>query len=259
MRHRPANGLCLALTGLTLGAQGIFTNAHKPGDPTCPRLMQEKTELNFKSQYGRNQADASSVLYTQQGDWFFPPAERKDVSAFAAYDEKARGTSLASLRGKVVLVGLWSVRCDPSAKMLMELASLYPKRSQFGFEILAVNFDENQQGGEAAPNVEVGVEGGWRAISKFRIKNRRFFDASQMPVYTPGLGKEGPSNFMDMVMSLPVLFVVDREGRLAQTHIGYKDGFVGEALKLALRERMPPPPATPSQAAPAPLPPPSQP
>ncbi|MCC6514121.1 MAG: TlpA family protein disulfide reductase [Geothrix sp.] len=242
MPRRLITSLYLVLSGLALSAQGIFTNANAPGDAICPRLMQDKTELNYKSQYGRNQADASHTLYTQQGDWLFPPAERKDVSAFAAYDEKAKGTPISSLKGKVVLVGLWSKNCDPSAKMLQEFASIYPKRTQAGFEILAINFDENQQDGG-------GIEGGWRAINKFMNRNRQFFEASKMPVFTPGLGKEGPSNFMDMVYSVPVLFVVDRQGKLAEIHIGYREGFVGEAVMRALRER--PQPVT---APPAPVP-----
>ncbi len=249
MSHRLLSSLILVISGLALSAQGVFTNANSPTDATCPRVMQEKTALNYKSQYGRNGADASAVRYSQSGDAFFPPAERKDVSPFAAYDEKAKGISIASLKGKVVLVGLWSTHCDPSAKMLMEFASLYPKRGQYGFEILAVNFDENQQDGG-------GIEGGWRAISKFRIKNRQFFDTSKMPIFTPGLGKEGPSNFMDMVYSVPVLFVVDRQGKLAELHIGYKDGFVGQALMRALRERVPAPAPAPATA-PAPVPPPA--
>ena len=233
----PMFGLALA----PLCAQGIFTNANKPGAATCPRLMKDKTYLEYNSQYGVNSANASAKLYHQEGDWFIPQGERKDVSAFAAYDEKGRGTSLASLKGKVVLVGLWSTHCDPSAKMLMEFASLYPKQAQYGFDIMAVNFDENQQDGG-------GIEGGWRAINKFMIRNRSFFEVSHMPIYTPGLGKEGPSNFMDMVWSVPVLFVVDREGKLAQIHIGYKDGFVGDSLKRALVERPAPPAPAPTPA-----------
>lgn len=237
----------LVLAVGTLSAQGVFTNADKPGAAICPRVMQDKTYLEYNSQYGANAADGSAKLYHQEGVQFFPQGQRKDVSAFAAYDAKSRGTSLASLKGKVVLVGLWSVHCDPSAKMLMEFATLYPKRAQYGFEILAVNFDENQQDGG-------GIEGGWRAINKFMIKNRQFFETSKMPVYTPGLGKEGASNFADMVWSLPVLYVVDREGKLAQVHIGYKDGFVGQALSLALRER---PSVAPAPATPPPAPPPA--
>lgn len=140
----------------------------------------------------------------------------------------------------MALVGLWSISCALSAKMLMELAGLYPKADAFKFQILAVNFDLNQQDeGEGA------IEGGWRAINKFMTRNRAFFEASKMPVFTPGQGKEGPSNFMDIVQSLPALFVIDRNGQLASVHIGYKEGFVGEALKRALLEK----PLAPSPAA----------
>ena len=74
MPRRLITSLLLGLTASALAAQGIFTNANAPGDAICPRLMQDKTELNYKSQYGRNQADASQNLYTQKGDWLFPPA-----------------------------------------------------------------------------------------------------------------------------------------------------------------------------------------
>jgi glutathione peroxidase-family protein len=259
MIRRPFLNLALSGLALPLAGQGIYQNA-SPGSSICPQVEVDKTALNFggtrvspSTTAGLRGANSVVQLNSQEGHQVFQMGERKSVSTFAAYDEHAKGTSLASLKGKVVLVGLWSVRCDPSAKMLMEFASLYAKREQFGFEILAVNFDENQHGGFPNPRIELGVEGGWRAINKFKTRNRQFFETSKMPVYTPGLGKEGASNFMDVVYSLPALFVIDREGNLAQLHIGYKEGFVGEALKAAIRER--PLPTVPSQVpAPAPEP-----
>jgi thiol-disulfide isomerase/thioredoxin len=241
LRHRTY--FLLVSSALALGAQGIFTNVDKPGDPICPRVMVDKTALEYKSQYGRNKANLANLLYHQTADEFFTRDQRKDVAAFAAYDEHNKGKAISSLKGKVVLVGLWGTHCEPSASMLMEFAGIYAKRAQYGFELLAVNFDESQQDGG-------GIAGGWRAINRFKISNRQFFEKSDMPIYIPGLGKEGPSNFMDMVYSLPVLFVVDRQGKLAELHIGYKNGFVGEALKRALSER-PEPAAPPAPAAPA--------
>jgi peroxiredoxin len=58
------------------------------------------------------------------------------------------------------------------------------------------------------------------------------------------------------VSQMPVSFVVDRQGKLAELHIGYKDGFVGQALMRALRERVPAPAPAPATA-PAPVPPPA--
>ncbi len=238
--NRYASVFLFTTLSLSLRSQGIYMNANEPGGAICPRVEREKTRLSYgawspNTTGGAMGANAALNTYYQQGSQFFPVGQRKSVAAFAAYDEHAKGTSLLSLRGKVVLVGLWSVRCEPSAKMLMELAALYPKRNQFGFDVLAVNFDENQQDGG-------GIEGGWRAINKFVNRNRQFFEVSKMPVHLPGLGKEGPSNFMDIVHSLPVLFVIDREGNLAQQHLGYKEGFVGEAIKRAIIERIPPVP-----------------
>lgn len=241
--HRHLILATLMSTAVALPAQGTYRNANSPSDPICPRVDQDKTSLNFGgagsslgSTAGKAGGDSSIKLQYQQGSQTFPPGQRKSVAAFAAYDAKAKGTAVSTLAGKVVLVGLWSVRCDPSAKMLMEFASIYPKREQYGFDILAVNFDENTLDGP----------GGWRAINSFMTKNRAFFETSKMPVYTPGLGKEGASNFMDIVHSLPALFVIDREGNLAQVHLGYKEGYVGEALKSALRERPAQKPATPA-------------
>lgn len=241
--------LCsLILPGLflPLAAQGIYLNANSPTDVICPLMDVDKSSLNYGARGtgttgGMAGADSGATRYYQQGSQFFPQGQRKPVTAFAAYDAQGKGTSIASLKGKVVLVGLWSVRCDPSAKMLMELASLYPKREQFGFEILAVNFDENK--------LESDIKGGWRAINSFMSRNRQFFEVSKMPVYTPGVGKEGGGNFMETIYSLPTLFVIDRQGNLAQLHIGYKGGFVGEAIQRAIRERPTAPviPATESQ------------
>ncbi len=255
MHRRLMASMTFTVSCLTLGAQGIYQNANSPTDAICPRIEKDKTALNFGARVagttgGMLGADTTSKLTYQQGQQYFPQGQRKFVGAFAAHDAKSKSTSIHSLKGKVVLVGLWSTRCDPSAKMVMELASLYPKKDQFGFEILAVNFDENQQGGGNS-RYDVQVEGGWRAINTFMNKNRQFFEVSKMPVYIPGLGKEGPSNFMDIVHSLPVLFVIDREGNLAQQHIGYKEGFVGEALKRAIVEKpapiQAPDPARPPQ------------
>ena len=261
-RRMLSRSALFAAACVAASAQGIYKNANSPKDGVCPLVQADKSDLNFGTAFahpyversdnpsngtsvdstaGLKGADSVGKAYYQQGDYDFPLGQRRDVSAFTAYDAKALGTSVASLKGKVVLVGLWSTRCDPSARMLLEMAQLYPKGPQYGFQVLAVNFDLNQQdGGE-----EGGIEGGWRAINKFMIKNRSFFEASHMPVYTPGLGKEGASNFMPTVQSLPALFVIDRQGRLASIHIGYKDGFVGEALKRTLLEKAQPlaPPA----------------
>ena len=239
MRHLTA--LLSACLALPLAAQSTYQNAGSPNDPICPQVERDKTALNFGAP-GRGTtgglvgADTTVQRNYRLGHHAIPQGERKSVSTFTVYDEQGKATSVASLKGKVVLVGLWSVRCDPSAKMLMEFASVYPKQKAIGFEILAVNFDESKVIQGPRFGSDVRLEGGWRAINTFKTKNRQFLESVKIPFFTPGTGKEGASNFMDIVHSLPALFVIDREGNLAQVHIGYKDGFVGEALRAALSE-----------------------
>ena len=234
----------VALSFGAVQAQGIYQNVSSPTDPICPRVDRDKTSLNFGARApsgsgtgGEVGADSTLKRSYQQGQHFFALGQRSSVASFTAYDEKGRAVSIASLKGKVVLVGLWSVRCDPSARMLMEFSGLYPKRDAFGFEILAVNFDESKLLEGTRHGMDVHLDGGWKAIHKFRIANRQFFEAAQLPFYTPGLGKEGASNFMETIHSLPMLFVIDREGNLAQIHIGHKDGFVGKAIQRAILEK----------------------
>jgi thiol-disulfide isomerase/thioredoxin len=167
------------------------------------------------------------------GGAYFPKEQRKSVASFSAVSENGKAVSIAQLKGKVVLVGFWSTRCDPSAKLLLELMDIYTKREKFGFEVLAVNFDENRP-------LE-GIEGGWVAVRKFKIGNAKAFQQSQMPVYLPGIGKEGASNFLPTVDSLPLLCVVDPDGNLASMTIGYDPNIVATQLSRVLRERMPAP------------------
>ncbi len=219
-----------------LGAQGVYQNANKPGDAICPRIEKDKDErLAFGQRNGGTLggavgANATAILNYVSGQRYFPQGARKNVGSFSAVSQKNKVMNVAELKGKVVLVGLWSTSCEPSAKMLMEFADLYPKREKFGFELLSVNFDE----------------GGWRQILPFMTKNKGFFEGD-MPVYIPGIGEHGVSQFMDVVNSLPALFVIDPEGNLASIQLGYEAKFVTNSLKRVLLEKPLGAPAAASQ------------
>ncbi|HJU84339.1 MAG TPA: TlpA disulfide reductase family protein [Holophagaceae bacterium] len=227
--------LVLASASGLLCAQGVFNNADKPGDPICPMIEADKTSLSFGA-YGANTsgglrgANTMDLAWHQRGTAIYPKDQRKDVSRFTAYDEKGKPVSIASLKGKIVLVGLWSHRCDPSARMIMELASVYPNREKFNFEVLAVNFDTTRR------DINNGIPGGWEAIKLFQTRNRDFFTKSKLPFYIPGVGAEGTSQMFDQIKSLPVLMVVDGEGRLASVDIGYEPNMVAQRLSIFIRE-----------------------
>lgn len=220
--------MATALLCLPMPAQGLYLNADKPGDQVCPKL-----EIEVDPRIGRHEISSSNSGMVRNYQYFhqsFAPADRKDVTAFTAYDAKKKATSVGSLKGKIVVVALWGYNCDPAARMLMELAQLYPRRDKFGFEILAVNFDANRITEDSRSL------GGWSAIENFKIRNKSFFEDNPIPFYVPGIGKEGASNFLDVVTSLPLLVVVDRSGHMASLDMGYEPKLVAMRLSELIRE-----------------------
>lgn len=211
-----------------LSAQGLYLNADKPGSQVCPKMV-----IEIDPTVGRrelNDANSGISRNYQTIHQLFPLGSRKDVSSFAAYDAHKKGTSVASLKGKLVVVAFWGYNCDPAARMLMELAQLYPRREKFGFEILAVNFDANRITEDSR------ALGGWAAIENFKTRNKAFLDEYPIPFYVPGLAKEGASNFINEVTSLPLLAVVDRTGHLASLDMGYEPKLVAMRLSQILKE-----------------------
>jgi len=115
--------------------------------------------------------------------------------AFVARDLDGREISTASLRGKVVLINFWATWCPPCRAEIPDLVALQEKyRDQL--QIIGISEDE----------------GGPEVV-------RRFVAAHQMnyPVVmsTPELERKFPG-----IGALPTSFVLDRQARVVQKHVG---------------------------------------
>ena len=64
---------------------------------------------------------------------------------FSATTLAGHPLSLASLRGKVVLVDFWASWCEPCKKELPLLAKMAPRLRAKGIEIVAVNIDDDKK------------------------------------------------------------------------------------------------------------------
>lgn len=138
---------------------------------------------------------------------------------------------MENLRGKVIVVGLWSSKCEPSLYLLGELAKLQVRGTTGGFEVFPVNFDRER----------------WRLINQFLKQERMKKMLAGVKLYTPALGAQGVHVFMDEVPTLPAFFIIDRDGRFAVCGTGYKDWEVLRCLQAVLAEKA-------SEPAPAPEP-----
>jgi thiol-disulfide isomerase/thioredoxin len=79
---------------------------------------------------------AEQIRNTLVAGTLFPGFDEKDVTG--------RPLSLASYKGKVVLVDFWATWCGPCVRELPNVIAAYKKYHGKGFEIIGVSLDEDQ-------------------------------------------------------------------------------------------------------------------
>ncbi len=126
------------------------------------------------------------------------------------------GVSLASLRGRAVLVNLWATWCVPCREEMPELVALHGRYDAKGLVVVGVSVDS----ADAFDNVRAFV-------SELNIPDAVWLDP-EMRVY-----------HALRVRGLPATFVIDREGRIVLRRdgaIAADDPELGKALGRALRD-----------------------
>lgn len=214
--------LLFALSTAMLG-QDRYVMMNK-GMDVCPRAERDDERIS------RYNAFAGQLSW-QTGTRYYNPSERKDVHEFAVVEKSGKTQTMSEFHGKPVLIGLWSVGCEPSLAMLGEMAQLQDKAEKLGFEVFPVNFDRMR----------------WAAIEPFLNQEKVKKMLPSVKIFTPGLGENGVNQFMDVIPALPTFFILDRQGRVAIRSFGYKRGNLVSCLKAILSE-----PSNPADPIPSP-------
>lgn len=218
------------IAALALPAQEFNFLPVVPGSTYCWR---EEVDAQKRMEAGaglNTRTMADQAIAVDREVRVFPVAERKDGTGFAVVPIKGKPQSLASYKGKVVIVGVFSAICDPSIRLLSEMAELQPKGAQYGFEVFPICLDRLTMLGQVIR------------------RNQPRFDKTQF--FTQGLAEQGLLNLGPELRAAPTTFILDREGRVAMRWVGYHPGVLVNALKVILRER-----AEPGSAPAAPEPP----
>jgi thiol-disulfide isomerase/thioredoxin len=135
--------------------------------------------------------------------------ERVEIPPFAATDLEGRQISTASLRGKVVLVNFWATWCPPCREEIPDLIALQNKYKD-QLQIIGVSQDS----------------GSVEEVRRFAAEHRMNYPTVMS---TPEIEKLFPG-----VYALPTTFVLDRDGRLAQKHVGLLNAAVTETETRSL-------------------------
>ncbi|MFM7842814.1 MAG: TlpA family protein disulfide reductase [Planctomycetota bacterium] len=124
------------------------------------------------------------------------------------YDGKPR--KLADLKGKVVLVDMWATWCGPCVQEIPHLIDLHKKYREQGFEVIGVNY-ENEEPPQAA-----GV------IKKFAMENGM--------TYPCVIGDEATQNQIPDFLGFPTLVFLDRTGTVRLKKVGYTEHDILESI-----------------------------
>jgi thiol-disulfide isomerase/thioredoxin len=115
--------------------------------------------------------------------------------AFIARDLDGREVSTASLRGKVVLINFWATWCPPCRAEIPELVALQEKYKD-RLQIIGISEDE------VSPDV----------VKHFAAEHKMNYP---IVMTSPELERMFPR-----VSALPTSFIVDRQSRVVQKHVG---------------------------------------
>ncbi len=143
-----------------------------------------------------------------------PVAERAVVRLgepapnFQLRDLNGRQVALSDLRGKVVLLNFWATWCGPCRVEMPAMEKLYRVFSRNDFEILAVSTDAQ----------------GASITRPFQQENRLTFPILHAADYRVGLTYGA--------RSLPMTFMVDRQGIIRHQIFGARDWGATEAYQL---------------------------
>jgi thiol-disulfide isomerase/thioredoxin len=134
---------------------------------------------------------------------------------FTLQSNGGQQVSLASLKGKVVMVNFWATWCVPCRQEMPHLEALYKRYNSLGFELLAVNVEKNEAEG----------------IRKW---------LAETPVSFPVLlDPENQVTKLYKVQTMPSTVMIARDGTMRFIHHGYKPGYENEyqtQIRALLRE-----------------------
>jgi thiol-disulfide isomerase/thioredoxin len=121
--------------------------------------------------------------------------DRVAVPVFTASDLNGRPVSTAALKGKVVLVNFWATWCPPCREEIPDLVALQTKYKDH-LQIIGVAQDSGS------------LEDVRRFAAQYGMNYPTVLSTPEIERLFPGIN------------ALPTSFVLDRDGRLAQKHVG---------------------------------------
>lgn len=138
-----------------------------------------------------------TAMSTQALASTIPVGSRRVAPDFTLMDAKGHSFTLSQFKGKVVLLNFWATWCHGCKTEIPWYVDFQSTYSAAGLSVIGVSMDES-----------------WKPVLPFVQE--------QKVQYLIALGNEDLSKQYG-VSSMPVSLLIDREGRIAEAHVGVVD------------------------------------
>jgi len=115
---------------------------------------------------------------------------------FSLTDRSGHVVSLSAYRGQVVLINFWATWCSPCKREIPWLVEFQTKYVDRGFTVLGLSVDED----------------GWISVAPY-------LDTAAIN-YPVAIATDEVTTGYGGITAVPMSFVIDRNGRVASTHLG---------------------------------------
>jgi peroxiredoxin len=152
-----------------------------------------------------------AVLATAPID-LMPAAARKDAADFSLKDSQGVLIRLSSYKGRVVLLDFWATWCTGCKQEIPWYIAFQDRYKEAGLSAIGVSLDDD----------------GWKSVKPFLQEHKINYP---IVIGNWDMGKQFGFNAM------PATLLIDRDGKIADAHIGMvdKDGFESE-IRTLLKE-----------------------
>jgi peroxiredoxin/YHS domain-containing protein len=180
-----------------LPAKAVCVVCAANGESHGPEKPAAGVQYKNKAYYfcGKNEVAA----FAKDPEAFLPPVLPRPAPAFSLPGPGNETSTLAGLKGKVVLLDFWATWCKPCVGAMPDLQKLHDRHAAKGFTVVGVSVDEK----------------GAAAVRPFLVKNRYTY-----PIL---LDSRAETAAAYRVHAIPALFLVDKDGRIVRQWVGAAD------------------------------------
>jgi thiol-disulfide isomerase/thioredoxin len=175
-----------------------------------------KATTEYQGQLFHFCSETCRERFLEDPEGFLPPVLPRPLPSFAVVDGEGAPVTSGSLTGRPLLLDMWATWCQPCVTALPELDALYRELRGGGLAVVGISIDEGDQ----------GVRKARKLAEKRGVSYPVLYDQGAQPAWEAL-----------KVKALPMMFLVDAEGRIVDQWSGRIDLAQVRRRAAALLER----------------------